>query len=175
MDFTFAVMQMNGDITDRCRRSFHAMHGRESGDRMVQGFHLMLVEYVPEIPTEIVRFRVPLNETLGLELNWHQPDAVSALGTFFFDNQPAVTCLLFSGYDAIRDAAAVQAAEKLLADWRLGTTMQPGAGVGSLRERPLLVAIPWPGSTDDKRKRRLTIYAECLAVAFFQRAAARNK
>src|SRR5581483_4782438 len=78
MDFTFAVMQMNGDITDRCRRSFHAMHGRESGDRMVQGFHLMLVEYVPEIPTEIVRFRVPLNETLGLELNWHQPDAVSA-------------------------------------------------------------------------------------------------
>jgi hypothetical protein len=170
MHFTFAVMQMNGDITDRCRRAFRDVQRQEIAARVVQGFHLLLAEQLPAVVADVVRFRVEMDEALGLELDWQQADAVSALATFFFGGQPAVTCLLFSGYDAVHDATAVEAAEEVLAGWRSSMTMQAGPGVRSLRDRPLLVAILWPGPSDATRKRRLTIYAECLSIAFFQRA-----
>lgn len=168
--FTVVVMQVNGDITDRRLYTWAELQGQEICRRLAQGFGLMLEEQLPPVIEDVARFRFPLPDG-GYELDWQQADSVSALGTFFAAGRPRVTCLLLSGYDAVRDAAAVEASGNLLAGWREGTTMRAGPGLKSISDRPLLACIPWAGLQDAKESKRLNVWSLCLAEAFFRRAA----
>jgi hypothetical protein len=172
MRYTLVVMQMNGDLTNHQRRTDVEVQRQEANRRLVLGLSLMLDEYVPVAPEQVARFRVALDEAGRFEVDWQQPDQVSAQCTFYLEGKPRVTWLFFSGYDTLRDAAAVRATEDTLAGWCGIRGMQRGAGLGDIRDRPLLVCIPWPPTLEGLEQKRMTVYAVCLAVAFFRRAAA---
>lgn len=120
---------------------------------------------------DVVRFRVPLDEEGGAELDWQRPAQASACGTLFLAGKPTVTCLLLPGYDALRDEPSALVAEDLVSGWCEALRMRPGPGLRSVRDRPLLVCIPWLGvPLDDRQRRRFVVWAVCLAAAFFRRA-----
>jgi hypothetical protein len=173
MDFTVAVLQMNGDVTDRARQPGAGLCRAEGIRRVVRGFGLMIDENRPAAaPGAVPHFRVAVDRGLGLELDWQEPNAVTAWATFSLAGRPRVSCLMFSGYDRDLDRAATWAAEALLDDLCARWGMRRGPGLRGLRGRPLLASIPWPPSLEGTEKRLLTRYATCLAAAFFERAAA---
>jgi hypothetical protein len=172
MRYTLVVMQMTGDITDRQRRTDAEIQRDEGLRRVTLGLRLMLAEYIPTVMQDVARFRVSLGETGPFELDWQQPDQVSAIGTLLMAGKPRDTCLFLSGYDSLRDAAAVDAADNLLAGWCQSMQTPRGPGIREVRDRPLLVYIPWPPSTEGIERKRMTVYSACMAVAFFERAAA---
>jgi hypothetical protein len=172
MRYTLVVMQINGDITERQRRTDAEIQRNEALRRVTLGLRLMLDEYVPAAIHDVVEFRVPLDDAGSFELEWRQPDHVSALGTYYMGGRPRITCLLYSGYDRIRDAAAIDATDNLLTGWCKDIQRPRGTGIRNVRDRPLLVCVPWPPSTEGIERKRMTVYPACLAVAFFERAAA---
>jgi hypothetical protein len=169
--FTVIVMQMNGDVTDRRQHTWAKLQGNDVTCQLTQGFGLLLDEQVPTIIEHVVRFRTRLPDG-NHELNWQQPNSTCALCTFFAAGEPAVTCVFLSGYDPVCDRVAVEEWERVLASWRAGTEMRPGPGLNAIRDRPLLVCVPWPRIKQETEIRRFSAWSVCLAAAFFQRAAA---
>jgi hypothetical protein len=132
MRYTLVVMQMNGDFTDRQRRTDAEVQRQEVNRRLVLELSLMLDEYVPVVPEQVARFRVALDEAGRFELDWQQPDQVSAQCTFFLEGKPRVTCLFFSGYEAL---AMPPRSGRRMTCWRAG------AGYGGCSARPAWTAF----------------------------------
>jgi hypothetical protein len=172
MRYTQVTMQMDGEITDRQRRTDAEIQRQEALRRVTLGLRLMLEEHIPAAFQGVARFRVALDDKLPFEVDWQQADQVSGIATFFMADKPRLTCLLFSGYDPRHDAFAVKATDVLVAGWCENMQRPPGAGIRGVRDRPLLVCVPWPPSMEGMEKKRMTIYSVCLALAFFERAGA---
>jgi hypothetical protein len=172
MRYTLLTLQMTGEITDRQRRTDAEIQRQAGLRRVTLGLRLMLEEHIPTIFDGVARFRVALHHELPFEVEWQQGDHVSGIATFFMADKPRLTCLLFSGYDPWHDAVAVNATDVLVAGWCENMKRPPGTGIRGVRDRPLLVCVPWPPSMEGMEKKRMSIYSICLALAFFERAGA---
>ncbi len=100
MDFMQIVLQMNGDISESHRIVWNKLPSFEVYQRTARGFQMMLDEQIPKACSGKgpIRFEVALDQTNGFELQWQQPDSVSAIATFIQHGKLSVTCFLLSGF-----------------------------------------------------------------------------
>jgi hypothetical protein len=171
MKFHVAVMQYTGDITDRAEHTLAKLQGIDLGRRMIAGFETMLEEHLPQLLEGVVQIGLPVFEGRG-RLEWRQPDVFSATAAFFLGEQVKFTWFLFAGHDPVADAIAVDATAKCIRGLAsdAGVTVQPDAGLRSIRERPAAVCVPWPPSASDLDRRLVGNMAVFLAAAFFHTA-----
>jgi hypothetical protein len=172
MHFAMTVMRPDGTCTPRHWLSAARARRRPAGARLVDRFRQLLDELASDPQPGVVRLPLPLAVVKNWALAWQPIDLGSALAALRIAGETALALVLLSGLDPIDDRCTVPVVSALLEGWRAGRGLPPGHGLRGLRERPLLVCLPWPGLVMEFLSRPVYAVAQALAAAFFERAAA---
>lgn len=128
-------------------------------------------EKVPLPQTDTGAFQVHIDPDERIQLTWQQPNEHAAMAAFVIGDRVAFTCVFLSGRDAALDLFAASTAEQALEE-------MAGAKAAKVRlppDRPLVALTPWPPTASDAEARRVLMWVQGLAVAFFERAADRHQ
>ena len=98
MKFHIAVVQCNGQVTDRGARSSARVLAISAARRLVTGFGLMLDEQLPQLRHGVVAASVPLFDGRAL-LEWRLPVPFAATAAFCLAGRLKFTWFLFSGHE----------------------------------------------------------------------------
>src|SRR5438445_3869849 len=114
---------------------------------------------------------VALDKARDIWLDWFQPWSFSALCSFRAGEEPFWTLVFLPGYYRPMEEATLQALELLLAARRSSPVTTE---LRRLEERPVVAVTAWrrPPVTVDQHE--AVQWSICLAVAYFERAAARK-
>lgn len=170
MQFLLAVMQLNGQITDRRAYTPAEVRGDGSGPDFAAGCRSLLTETVPAVRTDAAKFHIPLDPAGRLRLEWQQPTPHAAMAVFVADRRPLFTAAFLAGRGGTADLAATLATEAFLAD--LPWARAAGAAITLPPDRPLTLLTPWPPTASAGDGRRVLLWVLGLSVAFFERAGA---
>jgi hypothetical protein len=173
MKFHVAVVQRNGEVTDRGERTSAQVRDTDVGRQLATAFGLMLEEQLLRVVAGPVKESLPLFDDRRGLLEWRWVEPFSASAAFFIAGAVTFTWFYFSGHHPDADAMAARATEHRVNSPAAEAGLKdPGFRPDSLRERPPAVCVPWPPSAPEPERRIVGDYAVCLAAAYFDKAAA---
>ena len=155
MKFHFVVMQYTGQVTDRGHHTSEKTRSTDIGQRLIQGFDLMLEEHQAQLLDGVAKAEFPfLDDQSGL-FTWHQPEPFSATAAFFIAEKLKFTWFYLIGQHADSDRIVAGETVKFIQDMSAEADYK-GPAPRLPTERPLALCVPWPPSPSEQHRAALS-------------------
>jgi hypothetical protein len=138
MKFPIAVVQCNGQITDRSEATSAGVRSSDVGRRVAAGFDRMLEEQLLRAIVGPVAEQISIFDDRPGLLQWRWVERFAAAAIFFIAGRLKFTWFFFAGHQPEGDAAVVRATENCIGALAMEAgTADPCVRLAALRERPL--------------------------------------
>jgi hypothetical protein len=129
-------------------------------------------ELIVQLATHLYRspeeFEAPLLPSRNLTFRWRASAPTAGISTVRHDGQLASLGLLASGLNRDADHATLAAFQSHLLHELRNTGFEPAFALMDLRQRPLVVSVPFHAPDDKADQLLLALADRCFAAAYFR-------